>query len=118
MAKTHKCNWHGCNKLVASWRWGCPSHFGALPFDIRLKLKRIKPYWPEYKAIKKEAIQFSKSEQGSKRDEKQNLCDCGQPRINRLPRRECLDCHKKRLFSAKNQPIQETQDQPNNDLFT
>lgn len=98
MARMHKCNWHGCDRKVESWKWGCGEHFGRLPAGIRDRLVRVKRHWPEYKPINQEAKAFSRREEGIKPRKRPTHCDCGQPALKRLPIPECLDCHKKRVF--------------------
>ena len=38
-----RCSWPGCKHEVEAWRWGCSSHWHALPYDIREKLQLKKP---------------------------------------------------------------------------
>jgi len=95
---SHKCNWHGCERVVERWQWGCSVHFGQLSPAIRDQLRTVKRHWPEYRKVNQRAIDFSKNEE-SVRMRKGRLCACGAPAAARLPAAECLDCHKKRFFN-------------------
>jgi hypothetical protein len=33
--RSHECHWPGCKLQVAAAKWGCKSHWEALPKDIR-----------------------------------------------------------------------------------
>ena len=106
MARKHKCNWHGCDRLVEGWQWGCSEHFGLLPAGIRDRLRRIQRHWPEYREVSKEAVAWSKTQEGvqtrTPKEKIPEFCKCGSglKTLKRLPFPECIECHKKRVFET------------------
>lgn len=96
----HACGWPGCDQRVASWQWGCASHFGKLLKGLRDQLTRVKPHWPECRQLRSEATSWAREQLIEERRAaaieariQQEACRvCGGPSAKRLVRL-CLPCN-------------------------